>query len=66
MSAANSITPIFVEKQSDIDGAVDNLNEQIQTHPDIILLKQQIKAAEEIRNKRVDQTDNGRQLKDCF
>ena len=65
-SAANSITPIFVKNQNDIESAIDKLNEQIQSHPEIILLKQQIKAAEEIRNKHVDQTDNGRQLKDCF
>jgi len=65
-SAANSIIPIFVNKQSDIESAIDKLNEQLQTHPDIILLKQKIKAEEEIRNKHVDQKDSGRQLKSCF
>ena len=65
-SAANSITPIFVEKQSDIESAIDKLNEQLQNHPDIILLKQKIKADEEIRNKRVDQNNSGKQLKSCF
>lgn len=65
-SAADSINPIFVKNREDIDGAVDKLNEQLQTHPDIILLKQQIKADEEIRNKRVDQHDTGETLKNCF
>lgn len=64
--AANSITPIFVRNQSDIESAIDILNEKIQTHPDVILLKQRLKAEEEIRNKRVDQNDNGEQLKSCF
>ena len=65
-SAVNSITPIFVKNQSDIEFAIDKLNDEIQTHPDVILLKQQLKAEEEIRNKRVDQNDNNNYLKSCF
>ena len=62
-SAVNSITPMFVKNESDIESAIDKLNEQIQNHPDIILLKQQLKANEEIRNKNVDENDNGERLK---
>ncbi len=65
-SAAISITPIFVREQKDIDSAVDKLNEELQSHPDIILLKQHLKAEEEIRNKRVDQNDTGESLRKCF
>ena len=65
-SAADSITPIFVNKESDIESAVDKLNEELQSHPDIILLKQHIKADEEIRNKKVDLNDNNETLKKCF
>lgn len=65
-SAADSVTPIFVRNQKDIDGAVDKLNEKLQSHPDIVLLRQHIKAEEEIRNKRVDQNDTGETLKKCF
>ena len=65
-SAADSITPIFVNKESDIESAVDKLNEKLQSHPDIILLKQHIKADEEIRNKKVDLNDNNETLKKCF
>ena len=65
-SAADSIIPIFVKNQQDIEFAIDKINEQIQTHPDIILLKQQLKAEEEIRNKRVDQNDNNNYLKSCL
>ena len=65
-SAADSITPIFVRNQSDIDAAIDELNAELQAHPDLILVKQKIKAAEEIRNKRVDQHDTGETLRKCF
>ena len=65
-SAADSITPIFVHKQKDIESAIDKLNEQLQNHPDIILLKQRIKADEEIRNKHIDQNETGETLKKCF
>ena len=66
ISAAESIPPIFVKNEEDIENAIDELNNQLQNHPDIILLKQQIKADEEIRNKYVDLNDNGNTLKKCF
>ena len=62
-SAADSITPIFVKEEKDIESALDKLNEQLQNHPDIILLKQKIKAEEEIRNKHIDQNETGEILK---
>lgn len=65
-SAADSITPIFVRSASDIDAAITELNAELQAHPDLILVKQKIKAAEEIRNKRVDQHDTGKTLRACF
>ena len=65
-SAANSITPIFVQNEKDIESAIDKLNNQLQNHPDIVLLKQQIKAEEEIRNKYVDLNDSGEALKKCL
>ena len=65
-SAANSIIPVFVKNEADIESAIDELNNKLQNHPDIILLKQQIKADEEIRNKYVDLNDTGETLKKCF
>ena len=65
-TAADSITPIFVRNVSDIDAAITELNAELQAHPDLILIKQKIKAAEEIRNKRVDQHDTGETLRKCF
>ena len=58
--------PIFVRNAEDIDDAVNELNAELQAHPDLILIKQKIKAAEEIRNKRIDQMDTGQNLKKCF
>ena len=65
-NAANSIVPIFVKNEQDIEFAIDKLNNELQNHPDIILLKQQIRADEEIRNKHVDLNDSGETLKKCF
>ena len=64
--AANSIVPVFVKNENDIESAIDKLNNELQNHPDIILLKQQIRADEEIRNKHVDINDTGESLKKCF
>lgn len=53
-SAANSIIPIFVKNEEDIADAIDDLNNKLQTHPDMILVKQKISAEEELRNAKVD------------
>ena len=64
-TAADSIIPIFVQNDKEIESAIDKLNEKLQNHPEIILLKQHIKADEEIRNKHVDEKDTGETLKKC-
>ena len=65
-SAANSVVPVFVKNEKDIESGIDKLNNEIQNHPDIVLLKQHLKAEEEIRNKHVDENDNGTRLNKCF
>lgn len=65
-SAAQSIVPVFVKNEQDVEKAIDKLNDELQNHPDIILLKQQIHADEEIRNKNVDINDTGETLKKCL
>lgn len=57
-SAANSIMPIYVQSEKDIDSAIDDLNLKLQMHPDLILVKQKISAAEEIRNTKVDEDEH--------
>ncbi len=55
LSAANSILPVFVQDEADIGDAIDDLNVKLQTHPDLILVKQKISAEEEIRNIKIDE-----------
>ena len=65
-SAADSVMPVFVATEYDIDAAIDELNARMQSHPDVVLMRQKIRAAEEIRNKHVDTADRGAALKKCF
>ena len=58
--------PIFVSDSEDIENAIEQLNKKMQSHPELILIKQKIKAAEEIRNKKIDQNDTGDALKKCI
>lgn len=64
--AADSVMPIFIEKKSEFDSALEMMNQELQAHPDLILVKQKIKAAEEIRNKKIDQVEDGSGLMKCF
>lgn len=65
-SAADSIMPIFVKKQSEINNAVEKLNDELQSHPDIVLTIQKIHADEEIKNKTIDSQENYSELKKCL
>ena len=65
-SAANTIMPIFVKKQSDINNAIDKLNDDLQNHPNIVLIIQKIHADEEIKNKAIDQVEDYSELKKCL
>ena len=57
-SAANSIMPIYVLSENDIGSAIDDLNLKLQMPPDLVLMKQKISAAEEIRNAKVDEDEH--------
>ena len=65
-NASDSIMPIFVKSKDDISLAIDKMNNELQSHPDLIIIKQKIKAAEEIRNKKIDQNNNKNELEKCF
>lgn len=65
-AAADTIMPIFVKKQTDINNAVEKLNDELQSHPDIILIIQKIHAAEEIKNKSIDRQEDYSELKKCL
>ena len=64
--AADSVMPVFVKSKDDVDAVIDLFNMEFQKHPEIILLKQKIKAAQEIRNKQIDQNESGAELDKCF
>ncbi|MBQ7055392.1 MAG: hypothetical protein IJN91_00460 [Alphaproteobacteria bacterium] len=64
--AADSVMPVFVKSNDDVDGAIDMIHQELQNHPDLILIKQKINAAQEIKSKQVDQNEDGSELKKCF
>ncbi len=64
--AANSVMPVFIPLGQDVNQAINILNEELQAHPDLILVKQKLKAEEEIRNLKVDKNNTGDALKKCF
>ena len=64
--AADSVMPVFVNKKDNINKAIDMIHIELQKHPDLILIKQKINAAQEIRNKQIDQYEDGAELKKCF
>lgn len=64
-SAAQSIMPRFVKSRDDIGAVVEIMNNELQTHPDLVLVKQKIGAAQEIRNKQIDKVESGADLKSC-
>lgn len=65
-SAADSVMPIFIESKSDVNAAVEDLNNEFISHPDLILLSQKINAAQEIRNQQIDNNENNAELFSCY
>ena len=64
-TAADSVMPVFVKSQDDVDVIVNQMHDSIIMHPDFVLIKQKIHAAEEIENKQVDVLETGADLKKC-
>jgi len=60
------VMPMFIKSRDDVDMAIEKINNQLQNYPDLILIKQKIKAEEEIRNKRIDRYEDGTDLIKCF
>lgn len=48
-----------------IDLLLDDMYKKLEKHPEIVLLHQKINAAQEIRNKRIDQDEDNYELKMC-
>ena len=64
-NAINSIMPMSAKNVEDIDSLVDEIYAKIEKHPEMVLLNQKISAAQEIRNKRIDQNEDNHELKMC-
>ena len=64
--AADSVMPIWVPNENYVSGAIDTINNAVQNHPELMVVKQKIRANEEIKNKKVDD-DNADQyiIKNC-
>jgi hypothetical protein len=64
-TAADSIMPVFVRSLDGMNSALDKMQDELQSHPDIILMKQKLGAEQEIRNKKVDDRDGGIRINLC-
>lgn len=64
-NAMNSVMPIFAPDIESIDLLLDDLYKKLENHPELVLLNQKISAAQEIRNKRIDQDEDHNELKQC-
>ena len=58
--------PVFALTRDDIDYVIEKMNYEMRDHPELILIKQKINAAQEIRNKRIDQNEDNHELKSCL
>jgi len=65
-AAANTILPVFVKNESDINNAIEKLNNELQSHPDMVLVLQKIHADEEIENKNIDAMEDYSEIKKCI
>jgi hypothetical protein len=65
-AAADSVVPVFVRTSDEIDSAMDTLHKKFQGHPELVLMNQRIQAAQEIRNKSIDQGETGAHLRQCM
>lgn len=63
--AVDSVMPVFVKSKKEVAGVVDDINVQIQKHPELIVIKQKINAEQEIRNKKIDQNKDNKLLRQC-
>lgn len=64
-NAMNSVMPIYAPDMESIDSLLDDLYKKLENHPELVLLHQKIHAAQEIRNKRIDQDEDNHELKMC-
>ena len=64
-NAINSVMPMFAPNIPAIDDLLDEFYKKMENHPELVLLNQKISAAQDIRNKRIDQDEDNYELKRC-
>lgn len=64
-NAAQSVMPRLVKSYNDIDSVIIQMHNELQNHPEVVLVKQKIHAAQEIRNKQIDSDENNKDIKKC-
>lgn len=65
-SAADSIMPVFIDDIENINDVVDNIGNQLNTHPDVVLIVQKINGELEIKNKKIDADEDGADMNKCL
>lgn len=65
-SGADSIMPIFITSEADANSAIEKMNNELQSHPDVVLAIQKLHADEEINNKNIDRQENYAELRQCL
>jgi hypothetical protein len=64
-NAIDSVMPIYAKDIQTADLLLDELYKKIENHPELVLLDKKIDAAQEIRNRRIDQEEDNHELKAC-
>lgn len=64
--ASDSIMPIFIDDIENVSDAIDNIGNQLRTHPDVVLIMQKINSDIDIQNSKVDLDEDGAQIQKCL
>ncbi|MFQ6778203.1 MAG: hypothetical protein ACLRFI_02820 [Alphaproteobacteria bacterium] len=63
--AADSVMPVFVKSEQDVEYVLEEFNNELSNHPEIILLQKKIDSMQQIKNNQIDEFDDRKELKNC-
>ncbi|MDR1027264.1 MAG: hypothetical protein LBL46_02505 [Rickettsiales bacterium] len=64
-AAAAQILPVFVESESGIPAAMDGIEKQLSTGPQMRLIRQKLAAEQAVADKKIDLSDRGARIAEC-
>jgi len=64
-NAADSVMPVFVKSLDGVNAALDKMQSELQTNPNIVLIRQKIDAETELRNKKIDTSGDALRMLKC-